>query len=246
MEERNEAMSDDAATDKKRRARRLLVAYLIGFTLGGAVVAVQLVTGAQISLAAQTEATDAPSVDANPAAAAGETNPDGESDASGAAPEAPTAEVSFLILDFRVSGITLVLVYIAALGMIGGAMQGIRAVAQHRIDGTDRGDDQAWNSSYSVWYVVLPLLGSVNALILYLVIAAGFIGSVGDTASLNFYGVSALAIFGGLFSQKTFRKFSDIFDVAVGVADTGSDTPTGGDGDGTDETPKPPIATPQV
>jgi len=148
----------------------------------------------------------------------------GQGDAEGTVRS--TYEVSLLFWDFMISQFALVFLYVVVLGILGASVQILRAIAAHRPgplkeNETRSEGEEVWDSGYSAWYFALPFLGGTNALFIYLVIAAGFVGTIGAIDSFNIYGFSAIAIFAGLFSKKTFDKLADVFDVVFGVGEAG-------------------------
>jgi hypothetical protein len=73
-------------------------------------------------------------------------------------------------------------------------------------------------TSWIAWYVTSPFIGSLLALILYLVLRGGLMTPSASTGSLNFYGTAALSALTGMFSRQARDKLKELFDVLFRVA----------------------------
>jgi hypothetical protein len=75
--------------------------------------------------------------------------------------------------------------------------------------------------SWLLWYIVKPFTGASLALVLYFVLRAGLL-NVGDSNSINLFGVITLAALAGLFSDKASMKLEEVFTVLFRPADNRS------------------------
>jgi len=66
--------------------------------------------------------------------------------------------------------------------------------------------------SWVVWFMLRPFIGSALALILYLTLRGGLLGSTSDAQSLNVYGFAAIAALSGMFSKQATDKLREVFD----------------------------------
>lgn len=68
-------------------------------------------------------------------------------------------------------------------------------------------------TSWTVWYIMRPIMGAILALIFYVVIRAGFFPSnTMDVSEINIYSIAATAGLVGLFTQRATKKLADVFD----------------------------------
>jgi hypothetical protein len=78
--------------------------------------------------------------------------------------------------------------------------------------------------SWIWWYTARAPVGAALALIIYFAVRGGLMGAGGDaSASLNPYGVGALACLSGLFSEKATLKLKELFDAIFSVRDNRKD-----------------------
>jgi hypothetical protein len=73
------------------------------------------------------------------------------------------------------------------------------------------------------WYILKPFIGTVLAVIFYLVVRGGFLAGDTQAENINLYGVTALACMVGMFSKQATDKLSEVFDTMFKT------TPGGGD-----------------
>jgi len=73
-------------------------------------------------------------------------------------------------------------------------------------------------SSWMVWYLLRPLIGSALAFVLYLLMRGGFLTPVGGSGNgapataFNIYGFAGLAALSGLFAKQATDKLGEVFD----------------------------------
>ena len=173
--------------------RRLMFAYGLAWVVIAAIVGLRMFP--------QVEKTFAPASDTSASSAA-----------------AATYSVDLIFWDVKTTALGLIVFYVVALGILGAGIQALRAVADHKpkkVGADDSADD--WDSRYTMWYLGLPFFGGTNALFFYVVLGAGFVGAFDNIEQLNVFGVSAIAIFAGLFSQKVFKKLAQVFDVVFSL-----------------------------
>jgi len=66
-------------------------------------------------------------------------------------------------------------------------------------------------ASWSVWYIMYPLIGAALALIFYLVIRGGFLTAATKDSDINVYGLVAIAGMVGMFSKQATNKLDELF-----------------------------------
>jgi hypothetical protein len=79
--------------------------------------------------------------------------------------------------------------------------------------------------SWSLWYVMRPLVGAPLALVFYFTLRGGFLATSGSVKEVNYYGMAALAGMVGMFSKQAIDKLSILFDsifTAAGDKERGS------------------------
>jgi hypothetical protein len=67
--------------------------------------------------------------------------------------------------------------------------------------------------SWILWYCVKPFTAAGLAIIVYLIIRAGFFSYGTGAAGINLYGILALSAFAGLFTDSATLKFKELFEV---------------------------------
>ncbi len=67
--------------------------------------------------------------------------------------------------------------------------------------------------SWTLWYFVKPFTAAALAIGVYIIFRAGFLNSSEASASVNLYGVVAMAFFAGLFTDKATDKLKEVFGV---------------------------------
>lgn len=81
--------------------------------------------------------------------------------------------------------------------------------------------NRTFESSWILWYLLRPFIGMALALVLYVVVRAGFVSvsTVGTTPdSVNPYGIAALAALAGIFSKHASDKLDEIFSTILRTA----------------------------
>ncbi len=76
--------------------------------------------------------------------------------------------------------------------------------------------------SWLLWYFVKPFTAAALAVGVYIIFRAGFLNSGDVAASVNLYGVIAIAVFAGLFTDMATQKLKEVFAV---VFQSGSTRP---------------------
>lgn len=95
----------------------------------------------------------------------------------------------------------------AAAGALGSCIHLATSFVSHA--GTGKlGAEWVW------WYALRPGIGAALALVVYFVIRAGLIAGSGDaaTATMNPYGVAAVASLSGMFARQATEKLKDVFE----------------------------------
>ena len=95
----------------------------------------------------------------------------------------------------------------AAAGALGSCIHLATSFVSHA-GGAKLGADWVW------WYALRPGIGAALAVVVYFVFRAGLISGSGDaaTASMNPYGIAAVASLSGMFSRQATEKLKDIFE----------------------------------
>ncbi len=88
-------------------------------------------------------------------------------------------------------------------GLVGGAAHGLSSLMDFR------GQRRLFRS-WTLWYFALPLLGGVMAFIFYIAVRAGFL-TADATKSINMYGVAAISVLVGLFTDDATNKLAEVF-----------------------------------
>ena len=66
-------------------------------------------------------------------------------------------------------------------------------------------------SSWTLWYVMRPLIGSTLALILYVAVRGGLLSATAGSQSVSPFGVVAIAALAGMFSKQATDKLNELF-----------------------------------
>ncbi len=88
-------------------------------------------------------------------------------------------------------------------GALGAVIHSVRSIAWYV---GQRNLKRAW----TLYYVTLPVVGAMLALLVYLLIRGGLISS-GSTADVNPYGIAAISALVGLFSQQAAQMLLQVF-----------------------------------
>lgn len=73
--------------------------------------------------------------------------------------------------------------------------------------------NQRFVKSWSLWYVMRPLVGAPLALVFFFTLRGGFLATGGTVTDVNYYGMAALAGMVGMFSKQAIDKLSMLFDI---------------------------------
>jgi len=76
---------------------------------------------------------------------------------------------------------------------------------------------RTFRRSWILWYLIKPFIASGLALAFYFVFRAGFLNYSNDTSNINIFGIMALAMLTGLFTQVALKKLAAIFGFGVDV-----------------------------
>ena len=90
-------------------------------------------------------------------------------------------------------------------GIVGSTTHGISSLMDFR------GNRRLFRS-WSLWYFGLPIVGGMVAVVFYIVVRAGFISSNSDANNLNPFGITAVSVMVGLFTDKATTKLAEVFD----------------------------------
>ena len=83
--------------------------------------------------------------------------------------------------------------------------------------------NRALRRSWLMMYLLLPFVGALFGLIVYLVIRGGLTSPLGGASDVNPYGVAAIAALVGQFSRETAEKFRAVFATLLAPAAQGRD-----------------------
>jgi hypothetical protein len=122
-----------------------------------------------------------------------------------------SADLHYLGWRISVNAPTLFVLVSLAGGALGGTLHAAASLTAH-VASRDFG------RSWTMWYLLNPLIGAALATTFLFVLQAGLDGQSAP-GSGSIYGVAAAAALTGLFSRHALRKLKDIFDVAF--ANTG-------------------------
>jgi hypothetical protein len=119
-----------------------------------------------------------------------------------------TANSSSSIVDEsdRIHLNSLLLILVATMGFLGNMIHISASFTSFVGNGT-------FERSWLLWYFVKPFTAAGLAIIVYLIIRAGFLGYGTDPSSISLYGIMCLAALTGLFTDNATLKLKEIFDV---------------------------------
>src|SRR5690606_24922755 len=83
--------------------------------------------------------------------------------------------------------------------------------------------NRALRRSWLVMYLLLPFVGALLGLIVYLVLRGGLTSPAGGASDVNPYGVTAIAALVGLFSRETSEKLRSVFATLLSHPPSGRD-----------------------
>lgn len=101
-------------------------------------------------------------------------------------------------------------------GALGAVLHSVRSIAWYV---GQRNLERTW----TLYYLTLPVVGAMLVLLVYLLIRGGLISS-GSAASVNPYGIAAIAALVGLFSQQAAQMLMQVFTTIFAKAPKGKDT----------------------
>jgi len=107
-------------------------------------------------------------------------------------------------IGLNVSRPTRLLLLVAVSGALGAFIQVASSFADYAANRT-------LTRSWLVWYVLRLAVGTVIAIVVYLVLRAGFLGLQNNSVDVNLYGISALAALSGWFSKEAADKMREVF-----------------------------------
>lgn len=99
---------------------------------------------------------------------------------------------------------TLLLILVALIGILGNLIYIATSF-------TTFVGNQTFKQSWILWYFVKPFTAAALAIVVYIVIRAGFLSYGSGGAAVNLYGVAALAALAGLSTDKATEKLKEIF-----------------------------------
>lgn len=83
--------------------------------------------------------------------------------------------------------------------------------------------NRALRRSWLTMYLLLPVVGALFGLIVYMVVRGGLTSPLGGADDVNPYGVAAIAALVGQFSRETAEKFRAVFSTLLAPASRGRD-----------------------
>ncbi|MFI0411312.1 IPT/TIG domain-containing protein [Actinomadura sp. 3N508] len=83
--------------------------------------------------------------------------------------------------------------------------------------------NRALRRSWLMMYLLLPFIGALFGLVVYLVVRGGLTSPLGGPSDVNPYGVAAIAALVGQFSRETAEKFRAVFATLLAPARPGRD-----------------------
>jgi len=111
---------------------------------------------------------------------------------------------------------TILLILVALMGFLGNMVHIASSFTAFIGNGT-------FKRTWILWYFVKPFTAAALAIIIYLVIRAGFLSYGTGAAGISLFGVLSLAAFAGLFTDSATLKLGEIFDVIFKPKDNRQD-----------------------
>src|ERR1044072_8144041 len=96
------------------------------------------------------------------------------------------------------------LLLVIIVGMLGAFVHGATSLADYL-------GNNAFNKSWTWFYLLRPAIGMALALVFYFAIRGGFLSTTGGAKDINPYGIAALAGMVGMFSKQATDKLGEIF-----------------------------------
>lgn len=115
-----------------------------------------------------------------------------------------------------VSRETSLFVIVMAAGALGGIAHVLRSFYWYV-------GNRALRRSWLMMYLLLPFVGALFGLIVYLVVRGGLTSPAGGASDVNPYGIAAIAALVGQFSRETAEKFRAVFATLLAPAPPGRD-----------------------
>lgn len=115
-----------------------------------------------------------------------------------------------------VSRETSLFVVVMAAGALGGVVHVLRSFYWYV-------GNRALRRSWLVMYLLLPFVGALFGLVVYLVLRGGLTSPAGGATDINPYGMTAIAALVGLFSRETAEKLRTVFGTLLAPAQPGRD-----------------------
>jgi hypothetical protein len=112
--------------------------------------------------------------------------------------------VSVFMRSYTLSGEVTVLLIVMLMGALGALVYTSSALVV-------RVPNKTFDSHWTLWYLVHPLLGSSSAVIFYVLVRGGLVNLSVSTGGLNLYGVAAVAGTVGFSSKEATQKLKDVF-----------------------------------
>ena len=132
-----------------------------------------------------------------------------------AAPETPRT-VEVLGVTFKVSGEIALFILVAAAASIGSFIHSAESFVTFS-------GNRTLVRSWVPWYLFRTLIGISLAVIVYLLVRAGFFANAAGAEEVSPFGVAAIAGMAGLFSRPATTKLREVFDLIFKVSDKYSD-----------------------
>jgi hypothetical protein len=116
---------------------------------------------------------------------------------------------------FITTDVQLLLLVLAA-GTLGSSVYALKSLADYR-------GESKLKDSWMMFYVIQPPEGAGIALMMYLVVRGGFLSANTDVKNVNQFGMCAIAVMAGAFSDIAFGKLREVFEALFKPKDDRSD-----------------------
>ena len=123
----------------------------------------------------------------------------------------PAETFRMFMLSATISGEVIVILIVMLMGALGALVYTSTALVGHVAHDGKAADPDKWKDSYTLWYLVHPLLGASVAVIFYMVLRGALVNLSVGTGGLNLYGVAAISGMVGLCSKEATQKLKDLF-----------------------------------
>jgi hypothetical protein len=110
-----------------------------------------------------------------------------------------------------ISGEAIVILIAMLMGALGALVYTSTALVGHVAHADGDAEPNKWKDSYTLWYLVHPLLGASVAVIFYMVLRGALVNLSVGTGGLNLYGVAAISGMVGLSSKEATEKLKELF-----------------------------------